>query len=871
MQNLNSGDLMKRFLLLVFSFLLVVSAVTAQNDNQNFNNKAVINNAAAVAEVDKNSPEYYKSRLQQLKKTLYEKTRAEVVKEKTLSDTAKLYADPQAPYVERVNLPAVQAKPMDQAEIDKEVQIRIATEESLTNFGKEFFEEGVISQASLFSGSAPSNYQLGPGDELKIIVWSDLGDETVYDVQVNPEGQVYVPILGVLGVSGLTVGEFKQMVLGRLSEKFKHFKGEVTLTRVRTIQIFVVGEVEKPGAMAISGLATAFTALYQAGGPTMRGSMRNIRVLDNLGNAKEIDLYLYLLSGDRSQDLPLKNGDTVFVPVSASLVKISGMVTRPAIYEINADTSLAAALIMAGNVQPGAYSGRVKVTRWTGDKQRHSFDVSLNDPSALEKFMLMNGDEIVVDRAIEQVGNHVTIEGAVAKPGSYSFADKLTVADLINRAGGIVKEQANFEHGQILRTVEGGREEIIAFNVKFALMGDKDQNINLKAMDRVRVFAEADITADTRVVYIGGAVRRPGQYIYRDGMRLADLVLNANGLSADAAVDAEIARVSGSDRSDLIKANVQAALSNATVSDNVELKPLDRVSVLARGGDLIEPEIVILKGQVKRPGPYALAYRGEKLSSLIKRAGGLTDQAFAEGTVFMRKIENITSENQLEITENVQAELFRQATLDLRADLLRSGAKIDDLKSIKAEVEGEKAEEQALEASDQKTAGLVQKISASQTSDYAGIEMRSQSLKNKMMRIPVPVKKILDGKAEAFEDLTLAAGDQITVPVIPSTVSVLGAVMNPTTILFNLGRSAGYYINRAGGFNAHSDHRRTIVVRANGEVFRMRNIRKIERGDIVLVPPKPRLVRPDALKDWSNIASVLGNLAVVYKIVNDNN
>ncbi|HNW11017.1 MAG TPA: SLBB domain-containing protein, partial [Candidatus Rifleibacterium sp.] len=277
-----------------------------------------------------------------------------------------------------------------------------------------------------------------------------------------------------------------------------------------------------------------------------------------------------------------------------------------------------------------------------------------------------------------------------------------------------------------------------------------------------------------------------------------------------------------------------------------------------------------LKGQVMRPGPYALKHRGERLSSLIERAGGLTGMAFADGAVFMRRIDHITSEKQLETTETVQDDLFRQATLDLRADLLRSGAKVDDLKTLRQEVEGERAQQQILQGQ----AGLMpeaaeKSLAKEQASGFSGIEMSTRSLKNKMMRIPVPMSKILDGRASEYDDVALLDGDQITIPVVPTTVSVLGAVMNPTTILFNPGHSSGYYINRAGGFTSHSDHRRTIIVRANGEVLRMRSIRKIERGDIILVPPRPKLVRPDPLKELGTIAGIIGNLAVTYKVVDD--
>ncbi len=863
---------MKRLGLMVLMLSSMAPAVSAQQVAKGAEKtEAVVVEAEETYKLDKDSPEYIRRRLGELERTLYEKTRREVITEKAAAVPVKNTAASKSFYNEKDELTADTEPILNEFEVEKEVQKRLATESLLKNFGREFFEQGELIKASLFSGLAPSNYQLGPGDELKIIIWSELGDETVYDVQVNPEGQVYVPIIGVLGVSGLTVGEFEQTVLGQLSGKFKHFKGQATLTKVRTIQIFVVGEVEKPGAMNVSGLATAFSALYQAGGPTQRGSMRRINVLDSSGKAKHIDLYRYLLSGDRTQDVPVKNGDTIFVPTADCRVNVTGMVNRPAIYELVGETNLADVLEMAGKVLPKAYSGRVMVTRWTGDKRRESFDIRLNDAAALKNFKLLNGDEIIVEQATELVGNLVNVEGPVIRPGEYSADEELTVSELITRAGGLAKEEANLERGQIYRKGEGGQQQVISFNVKFALAGDKTQNHILKPFDKVRLFSENEITVDIRRISIDGAIRRPGKYVFRDGMRLADLVVKAQGVSIDAADEIEIARVKEDNSSEIIKASIKAALADEKSPDNIVLQPLDRISVLARGDSMVEPEVVILKGQVKRPGPYALTHRGERLSSLIARAGGLTDQAFAEGAVFMRRVEHITSEKQLETTETVQDELFRQATLDLRADLLRAGAKVEDLKSLRGEVEGNNVQKQISTSGTGMPATGVQEIAEQQTSGYAGIEMGARSLKNKMMRIPIPMNKILAAKASDYEDVALLDGDQITIPVQPNTVSVLGAVMNPTAILFNPGNSAGYYINRAGGFNGHSDHRRTIIVRANGEVVRMRNVKKVERGDIILVPPRPKLVRPDPLKELSNIAGIIGNMAVTYKVIDDSN
>jgi protein involved in polysaccharide export with SLBB domain len=824
--------------------------------------------------LEKGSPEYIQKRLRQLEQALREKTRKEVTEElesKAESKTSAGFEDKLYNEKEEIEKESL-TKKVSSDEIEREVDKRLKTETIISNFGSEFFERGALSQGNLLSGSAPSNYQLGPGDELKIIVWSELGDETVYDVQVNPEGQVYVPILGVMGVSGLTVGEFEQMVLGSLSGKFKHFKGQVTLTKIRTIQIYVVGEVETPGAMTVSGLTTAFAALYQAGGPTDRGSMRRIKVLGTNGKSAEFDLYRYFLSGDRTHDISLKNGDTIFVPAIENSVKVEGMVTRPANYEIFPGTNLAQVIAMAGNALPEAYSGRVKITRWTGNQRRKTFDVSLADIEELKKFAVNNGDEIKIEQAIETVGNMVSIEGAVKKPGKFAVSEGLRVADLIEKAGGLIAEEANRRYGQIVRKGLAGAEEIVSFNIRFALLGDADENVLLKPFDKVVIFSQNQIEADIRSVNIDGAVRRPGEYVYRDGMKLADLLLKARGFSVDAAGEAEIARADG-DGSKIFKVSALSAFNNPKSEDNIVLQPLDRISILSKGDSLIEPEVVVIKGQVKRPGPYALKYRGEPLSSIIARAGGLTRTAFPQGAVFMRKIEHISNAKQLETATDVQNEMFRQATLDLRADLLRAGAKLDSVGAVKSEVEaGSKVTEQVYSNQLPDQSGVViQSSTDEEKSGFGGIEMAGRAMVNKMVRIPVPLKDIVEGKAEKFEDVALLDGDQITIPVVPTTVSVLGAVINPTTLLYNRNRSAGFYINRAGGFSQYSNHRKTVVVKPNGEVMPMRQVKHIERGDIILVPPKARLVRPDKLKEWSSIASILGNLAVTYKVVNDTN
>ena len=253
------------------------TAADAAKEELERQRKQAENEKAAFSKEDKmNDPSYVRRRIQELERALYNKTKKEVV--------AGQEKDNILPPSAIKTLEEEYQQQLQEKIIEQEIKEKIEGEIGLKQFGKDFFEQGTQADTTLFADSAPSSYQLGPGDSLKIIVWSELGDETVYDVQVNPEGQVYIPIIGILGVSGKTVGQFESIVLGKLSGKFNHFKGQVTLSKVRTIMIYVAGEVEKPGAMMVSGLTTAFSALYQAGGPTEKGSMRNIRVIEPNGN-----------------------------------------------------------------------------------------------------------------------------------------------------------------------------------------------------------------------------------------------------------------------------------------------------------------------------------------------------------------------------------------------------------------------------------------------------------------------------------------------------------------------------------------------------------------------------------------------------------
>jgi protein involved in polysaccharide export with SLBB domain len=818
-----------------------------------------------------------RQRLKELETALRNKTRQDLIAQEKVTAAWSLGKTQvqQKLYRERLERP-IETPLLDEPSIERKVDAQLARTDLLEAFGRNFFDQGADVGPSLDTVSAPSGYALGPGDSLKIIVWSEMGDETVYDVTVNPEGQVYIPILGVLGVAGFTVGQFEETVLGSLSGKFKHFKGQVTLTKIRTLQIFAAGEVVRPGAMSVSALATAFSALYRAGGPNERGSMRRIRVIRDNRTVREIDLYRYFLDGDKSQDVALANGDTIFVPPIASRVTVKGEVLRPGLFELAHEKTLGEILTMAGGLEPSAWGRRVKVFRWRQDRRRSIFDVPLDGTKkGWNAFRIENGDEILVERGLQDVANRVRIEGPVRRPGEYAVTGSLTVRGLIAKAGGVVPEVVAPGAGQIVRKLDQGREQLLSFQLDKALAGEEKHDLPISPLDVVTLFSQQEIEADTNMVNIAGAVRRPGEYLWRSGLRIGDLILRAQGLTADAADEIEIARATRSGRqSQIQKVSMREIMQNPQSPNNLTLQPLDRVMVFARGDSLLEPEIVFIKGEVRRPGPYALRSREETLAQLIERAGGLTGDAFPEGAVFLRNIDQVVLERQLEVADRVREEQNSRATLDLQADLIRSGVKMSDIGSSKGQLRLVELNQASIETTNEPgDADLLTAPSQAvteQTTKFqeTGMTMGSRRLREDMVRIPLPPEAFkLNGQDRV--GVILRDGDTIQVPARPSTVTVAGAVVNPSTIMFVANKGVGHYIDRAGGFNSHAEHRRTVIVRANGEVVPLRRVRTISEGDIILVPPKHRRLPVNKLEETGKIAQILGNLAVMFKVVAD--
>lgn len=717
--------------------------------------------------------------------------------------------------------------------------------QSLERFGESFFKKGEDVLMFWHTSAIPPTYMLGPGDVLKIIVWSSLGNETVYDVVVNPEGQVYIPILGILGVGGLTLEQFQQTVLGALAAKFPHFKGQVTLTKVRNIQIYVVGEVRRPGAMILPAISTSFNALYRAGGPTEIGSYRKIKVIRNNKTLTIIDLYNYFTKGDNSSDIYLEDGDTIFVPPTSNLVTVRGEVVRPAIYEILNEQSLSDLIVLAGGLKPTAYTTRIKVFRWFGNDKRKIYDVELSkDISALANFRIASGDEIEVEPTINILANSVTIKGAVLRPGEYAISENTRLNDIIYKAGGIASE-ANTSIAHIIRQLPQQKEEIITINLDEALNNNSEHNILLKPSDTIIIYFSKEIAPSNEFVKILGAVKKPGEYRYRNKMTIRDLVLLANGLTLDACEDAEIASISPDGRHYVKKVKIKEVINNPKHSENFILQPLDVVTVKANQKLRLQPKIIELRGEVNFPGPYIFLSENEDINSIISRAGGLTQNAYLEGAYILRIYEKTFSKYQEEMLNSV----IKKEKDILQINLLQHGI------STSPTLLTDKFSYPFIQEATQKNA-LSNELSKYHIYDY--------NLSEKYIKIPLSFKN-----NKPLHEQSIQSGDIIVIPPKLPIVSVLGAVMHSTTLQYIPNKSASYYIKLAGGFSDFSNHRKAIIIRINGDVIPMHKAKNINPGDIIYIPYKVRTIKPDKLKEIAQVVSILGNLAVTYKAIKE--
>lgn len=501
----------------------------------------------------------------------------------------------------------------------------------------------------------PPSYQLGPGDEVTLTLWGETRLSS--QLSINKEGNLLVPDVGPVSANGLTLEQFQAKLLNRMSSVYSSLQGgsrarsflDVSLGKLRTIQVYVTGEVTRPGGYAIPSMSTVLSAMYAAGGPTINGSMRNIRIARRGGENPSSDLYFYLQKMQKSSDVLLMDGDVLFIPPATRRVAIVGDITRPAIYEVKDGETLSDLIQLAGGLRFFAYTKRINVERIVPFRERRLYDkevlqIDLNFESAeamlASKETLEDGDVVhVLEIAFDPV-NRVDIVGPVYKPGRYGLTPGLRVADLIMLADSL-KRSTFAELGTVSRILPNLRREILPFNVRMALGGDEKNNVILKNEDSVFVYPDS-LFYPQKMVTIAGAVRQPGKYPRRENLRIGDLIVMAGGLT-------ELGQVSGIEvaRMDTVEVGKYTQVYKVDLptdfwkagDHDFNLRDDDIVSI-PENPRITVPQSVVLTGYAMFPGTYAIRYSGERIADLFKRAGGLRVGAYIEGTRLFRKFNN---------------------------------------------------------------------------------------------------------------------------------------------------------------------------------------------------------------------------------------
>lgn len=783
----------------------------------------------------------------------------------------------------------------------------VARPASPSRFGAEVFENGTRdSQLLPMDLPAGPDYVVGPGDGLSVDLWGGVS-QRIYRT-VDREGRVSLPEVGPILVSGKSLAAVQQNVQQILRTQFRDVSVDVSLSRLRTIRIYEVGDIANPGAYDISSLSTPLNALFAAGGPTQRGSMRILKHYRGTQLVQTVDVYDLLLRGVKTDLQRLENGDTVQVPPIGPQVTVEGMVRRPAIYELKDEKTLASVVELAGGLLPSAALRHIEVQRMVAHDKQTMLNLDIPEignasevTKKLESFQIQDGDRIRIYPIAPYNQDTIFVEGHVVRPGRYSFragmrvtdvlssykdllpepavqyaeiirlnapdfhpsvegfdlgdalanpskapvlhaldtvrifsrfdfenppsvsvlgdvrlpgtyqtSGQIHLADAVHLAGGLSPD-AQTADAQVFRYLPDGKFKVFSVSLGQALAGDPAENIILQPRDRLLVHKNPD-AVEPSTVYILGEVGKPGRYPLSANMRVADLIRIGGGLKPSADNQAaDLTKYQWSNQSNLTGQHEVIALSAALAGDPNSNAPLHNGDVLTirqlPGWNDLGASIT-LKGELKNPGTYGIR-PGERLSSVLERAGGFQANAYPYGAVLQREqVRELESKAQAEIITRMRD---AQTNLEL---LPENDAKQKEAKAI------------AL----QQAQSSIEQLSASPVVGRVAIRISSQ----------------IDRWKNTPADVEVRAGDVLIIPKRPSYIMVTGQVFNPTAVSFRPGKSAKWYLGQSGGPTQLANKKAIFVIRADGSVVGARSSlwtgeslsAALQPGDTVVVPEK---------------------------------
>ncbi len=654
-------------------------------------------------------------------------------------------------------------------------------EEEREIFGHNVFSETNLTFAPGENLATPQNYRLGPGDEVIIDLWGE--NEEHIRQTISPEGNIMVAQLGPIYLSGKTVQEADKVV----REKFSHKYGGVadarsaislSLGQTRSIQVNVMGEVATPGTYQMSPFATVFHALYNAGGINNIGTLRNIEVLRGGKKVATVDIYDYLFRGRQKGNIRLEEGDVIIVSPYKQLVRVDGDVKRPMYYELKEGETVGNVINYAGGFAGDAYSEMVRVARHNG-RENELVNVEKQQYSS---FRLHDGDVLTVGAIMDRYSNRVELRGAVQRPGMYALGTEIfTVRDLINKADGLL-EDAYTGRVMLYREAKDLSLEVEAIDLGAILQG-RAADIELRRNDLLVVSSVRELN-DSGELTIEGEVARPGTYPYAAGTTVEDLIVRAGGLLQGAStsrveVSRRITDPAANEASDRLSEIYTLSIDKGLMvgeGSGFKLEPYDMVTIRRSPG--YQPqEFVTVGGEIAFAGPYALTSRTERLSDVVKRAGGITAHAYLKGASLIRRMTEEEIKTRRESIEMAQ---------------LTEGNDSISVKRIAF-------------------------------SEYYNVGINLE-------------KALANPGSE--HDIVLKRGDRLYIPELTFTVSIAGEVMKPNTVTYQKGKRVKDYIDFAGGYTDGANKKKVYIVYMNGNITKAKGSTPLEPGCQIIVPTK---------------------------------
>lgn len=646
-------------------------------------------------------------------------------------------------------------------------------------FGRNIFTNENLTFEPDVNVATPQDYRLGPGDEIIIDIWG--ASENSIRQEISPDGTITIPGLGMISLNGMNIADAKEYLRSELSRIYADEGNQiqVTLGNTRSIRVNVMGEVMVPGTYTMSAFASVFHALYNAGGITDLGSLRDIRVARNGKTVANVDVYEYILQGKTDTNISLQEGDVIIVPTYEAIVKVEGKVKRPMKYEMKEDETISTLLKYAGFFASNAYKNSVRVVRQEG----RQLSVATVERDNFGSFKVMDGDVVSADSISNRYSNRLEIVGAVYRPGVYEFSDRInTVKKLITQADGLLGD-AFTNRAVLYRQRENLTSEVLPVDVK-GIMEGSAADVELRNNDLLYIPSIHDIK-DEGDVYISGEIKNPGTYPYADNMTLEDFVITAGGLKETASlVRVDVARRikdnKGTEASATVSQNFTFGLKDGFIVDGEPgfvLEPYDQVFVRKSPGYRVQ-KLVTVKGEVLYAGEYSLNRKNERLSNLIERAGGITAFGYTKGAKLTRVANEDEKKRMADVLDLMRRELGEGLTDSLKLEL------------------------------------------------------------DSVFTVGIDLEEAL-AKPGSSADIVLKEGDVISVPGMTSTVKINGAVMMPNTVTYLDGKNVGYYLNQAGGYSQNAKKSKKFIIYMNGHVEKVKaRSKKVEPGCEIVVPNK---------------------------------